>query len=550
MKYLLLLLAVATTLLAFSPGSFRLQSTSGIWEDDYDLIFDPGRLTLIDGQRVYSNLSNYVTSDEGVFGPNSSNFILVGASGHLKSKLAPAALFDGHNFRTPEFTGLLSADSGDSTFGSGRATDVSWLDLDSNGVYDFKRVRETERNAWRSGSGNDLFVGAGWLSGSRRFGVALAWSESGTKQVLPGLDFTDHDYDSTLITGGLTYLLNDTSRYYSLACANSGSLVLSCWSDQKNGAMLGVSLSPGLLADDASFEQTLSSYADHAPADPAVTDFARRSVDNSSRLSYQGFQVPLNFTLVRPKGKSGQSWLYAQGFYRAEFLASDAGSHDITSFEQTLNPGDSAGFDSIVRAFSGLQSSFGGSIRMKELYEVGERLNVGWSVQLGARWYSDTLADDMNERGSVRFDDGDSVQSSADYVQSITGSERWMNRLVGREAMLIVPVGLEFKIVPRVAFRLGARHTVTWDDHVTTRQLLSWAPRKIRTDFGDGTFSEQIDTLGRRVASSEDRVGFTQATVFSYGAGLRPIDNLQIDLMGFANLVNLTGWRLAATLRF
>jgi hypothetical protein len=550
LKKLALLLTIFSMSFALSPESFRLQSTSGIWEDDYDLIFDPGRLPLIDGQRVYTNLSNYVTSNEAMFGLNSSNFILLGASGHLGSRSAPAAVFDAHNFRTDQFTGLFSADNGDSIFGSGRANDVTWLDLDSNGVYDYKRVRETERNAWRSGSGDNLFVAGAWKTGSGRFGVAVAWNDSSTRQVLPELDFIDHDYDSTLITGGFTYLLDDTSHFYSQAGAGSGSVVLSSWSNLKGGAMLGFTLSPAFLSDNAAFSRTLTSNANFAVDESAVSDFARQSVDSSSRLPYQGFQVPLNVTFVKPVSDKRQRWLYAQGFYRSENLTSDAGSHDITSFEQTLNPGDSAGFDSVVHNLRGQRSSFGGSVRLKELYEIGERLNLGWSVQLGARCYADSVADDMNEKGSARFDDGDSTQSHADYTQTITGAEHWMTRLNGREATLVVPVGLEFKVVPSLALRLGAQHTVSWDEHVSTEQLLSWAPRKVRTDFGDGTFIEQVDSLSRRAASSETRNSFTQTTVFSYGAGFRPLDNLQIDLMGFANLVNLTAWRLSATLRF
>lgn len=550
MKYLVLFALTASLSFALSPESFRLQSTSGIWEDDYDLIFDPGRLPLIDGQRVYTNLSNYVTSNEAVFGLNSSNFILLGASGHLNGKSAPAAVFDAHNFSVGQFTGLFSADRGDSIFGSGRVKDVEWLDLDSNGIYDYKSVRETERNAWLSGWGKDLYLGGAWKSGSRRFGVALAYDDSCVKQVLPGWDFVDHDYDSTLITGGVTFRQDDTSRYFRATGARSGRAVLSSWSDLKGGAMLGITLAPAFLADFATSTRTLTSYADYAVSDTAVSDFARQGIDYSSQTPYQGFQVPLNVTLVKPAGEKTQSWFYAQGFYRSENLAEDAGGHDVTSYETTLNPGYTAGLDSVMHTLRGRRSSFGGSLRVKELYTMGERFNLGWSVQLGARCYADSTADEMRERGSARFDDGDSVQTHADYNQTVTGSEHWVSRLAGSEATLVVPVGLEFKVVPSLALRLGAQHTVSWDDHISTEQLLSWSPRKVRTDFGDGTFSERVDTLSRRAASSETRNSFNQATVFSYGAGFRPLDNLQIDLMGFANLVNLTAWRLSATLRF
>gem|GEM_PF-2194202 len=549
MKYAILLLAVATALPAFSPGSFRLQSTSGIWEDDYDLIFDPGRLPLIEGVRVYTGLSNYVTSNEALFGLNSSNFLVLGASGHLRDKYAPAALVDGHSYRRAQFTGLYGAGTGESLFGSGRAVDLVWGDQDSNGVYDYKQVRAAERNAWTAGTGNDVYVAAGYQSGKNRLGLGLSWEDSALRRTLPGLDFVFNDYDSSLVAGGLTYRRDDTSRYQDLFRQSAAALLLSGWFELKNGAQLGIGLGPQFLMENTGFDYTLAGRTDRSPNNPEVADFARETDAQSQKLSYQGLQIPLNITLTST-GEKTENWFYLRGFFRTETPASDAGTTGYSSFEQTLNPGDSSGRDSTVSAYRGNRTSFGGSVRFKELYNIGERLNLGWSLQLGADCLADSLLEDMSEQGSARYDDGDSVSTHADYTQTITGAERWLSREARRQAWLALPVGLEFKVVPGVALRLGAQHYIAWSDRIRTGQLISWSPRKTRTVFGDGSFVETIDTLSRRTASSEQRTGFDQQTQFSYGAGFRPLDNLQIDLMGFANLVNLTGWRLSATLRF
>lgn len=548
MKYLLLLLTAATTLLAFSPGSFRLQSTAGVWEDDYDLIFDPGRLPLIDGARVYTGLSNYVTSNEAVFGLNSSNFILAGASGHLRDKFAPAVLADGHSYRLPQYT-YLQDQAGDSLFGSGRVIDVFWQDQDSNGVYDYKQVRAVERNAWTAGSGSDLLISAGYLSGPSRFGISLSWEDSTRRQVMPGGNYIINDYDSSLVAGRIVYRLDDTGHYVTRYRQSAGALVLSGWFGLKDGSQLGLSLGPRLLLDDSGLDNTMGRRVDYNPGGSPVVGFLRQIGNSSQSLAYQGVQVPLNATLTR-SGEKSESWLYVGGFYQAEKPSGAAGSHAYYSSQRTQYPGDYFIFDTTTHNYRGLRSSFGGSVRFKELYRMGERLNLGWSAQLGARGYADSLLDDMQEHGGGRYDDGDSVQTHADYTQVTSGAERWLDREAGYEGWLTLPVGLEFKLVPSVAFRLGAQHTVTLSDRTKTGQLISWSPHKTRTVYGDGSFFEEVDSLGRRTASSEHTFGFDQQTLFSYGAGFRPLDNLQIDLMGFANLVNLTGWRLSATLRF
>jgi len=347
----------------------------------------------------------------------------------------------------------------------------------------------------------------------------------------------------------LTYRRDDTSRYNDFFRQSTGALLLSGWFELKNGAQLGIGLGPQLLMENTGFNYTLDSRTDRSPGNPVVTDHTWLAAMQSNKLAYQGLQVPLNITLTS-FGEKTESWLYVRGFYRTEMPTSDAGAVGFSSFEQTLNPGDSSGFDSTRHTYHGNRSSFGGSVRFKELYRIGERLNFGWSLQLGADYHADSLLDEMAEQGRARHDDGDSVPTHADYIQTIAGSELWLSREARRAAWLVLPVGLEFKLVPSVALRLGAQHQVTWSDRILTEQLISWSPRKTRTVFGDGSFRESIDTLARRSASSDHRTGFDQQTGFSYGAGFRPLDNLQIDLMGFANLVNLTGWRLSATLRF
>jgi hypothetical protein len=545
------MLVVGTTVaLAFVPQSFRMQSTASIWEDDYDLIFDPGRTTEIAGHRVYTSLSNYVTGNEQQFGLGSSNFFLVGGSTRFGARAFPAGILDHHSFNTPLFTGLYDPYSGDSLFGSGKLTDVEWQDPDSNGTYDFKRVAHTEQNAWRSGCGTDFYLACGILAGKNRFGVGLAFNDTCRTGVLPGLDYVRHDYDSSLVAGRIVFLSDDTSRYASRTQFDSKRLVLSGRFELAGGSVLGVNVQPALVGADDGHGRTAWSYADRNPGGSGAKDYSLLTLKDSVRFPTQGMDIPVNLQWVTTQTGSYETRLNLSGFFGWQNLAPTAGGDSVAYYEQTLNPGLASTLDSVSHRFRGATGNKGLSASLLDLHWLGERFDLGWGLRFGIGTWTDSLVDTFSMKQVTRYDNGDSIQNASDYVRTVTSAESWLRRSVSLRKALALPVGLEYRVIPSIALRLGAIHTLSWNDAITTSQLLSLAPRKTRTDFGDGTFSETWDTPQRNPTSSEARQSFSQSTTFTYGAGFRPIEQLQLDLMGFANLTNLSNWRLSATFRF
>ncbi|MDH5187231.1 MAG: hypothetical protein OEW70_09240, partial [candidate division WOR-3 bacterium] len=71
-----------------------------------------------------------------------------------------------------------------------------------------------------------------------------------------------------------------------------------------------------------------------------------------------------------------------------------------------------------------------------------------------------------------------------------------------------------------------------------------------RTEYGDSTFSERVGPQSELQATSETINTIEHNTYFTYGAGFNPIKNLQIDIMGFRNLTNLSNWKLSITFKF
>jgi len=101
-----------------------------------------------------------------------------------------------------------------------------------------------------------------------------------------------------------------------------------------------------------------------------------------------------------------------------------------------------------------------------------------------------------------------------------------------------------------VVFRLGANHRITTSDLTATDQVVSWSAPRTRTVFGDGRIIETTALPGPFVSRSNTVNVKSSQTIYTYGAGWNYSDRLQLDFMGFAELTDLSHWRLSATFKF
>ena len=550
MRYCLLLAALLSVSMAYVPESFRMQSTAGIWDDDYDVILDPARTLEVQGSRLYTNLANYVTGNENHFGLNTNNFFLIGGSSNLKGKYGPAGVFDRYSFRLPQFTGLFDPLTGDSLTGSTRLDSVQWQDLDTNGTYDFKRVSRTERNAWSSGEGNNLYLGCGLAVRKHVFGVAFAWDDSIRAEVYPGGDFIYHRYDSSLVAGRLTYLMDDTSQQCSHSCYDRKRIVLSARLALPASLTLGLNFQPSLINRGYDATWIENGRTDRNPGGPGIEDYDLLTLRDSLLYPWHGFVLPLTAELVQTRVGNAETRVCLGGFYRREAADTGYGETYARDYFTTLDPGQEHDNYLMTWKRRGTSAAGGLNVRLLRRHWLGERFDLGWGAAFALVSSSDSSVESGSQRSTVSYDDGDSLPTRNDYVQTYTASESWLNRDAGVQASLAIPVGLEFRPVSQIALRLGATPTFALDNGVTTSELLAITPPKTRIDYGDGTYSEFVGEIQRNPNSSSAYRRFTQTTTFSYGLGIRPIDNLQLDLMGFANLTNLANWRLSATFRF
>ena len=105
---------------------------------------------------------------------------------------------------------------------------------------------------------------------------------------------------------------------------------------------------------------------------------------------------------------------------------------------------------------------------------------------------------------------------------------------------IILPVGLEYKPNNWLSLRIGASHKIETIENEETETTTSYDVTVYPT--------KTVDSVETTVDPKEKEI--TRTTDFSFGAGFKVTENLQVDITRFANLTAMANWRISATLMF
>ena len=192
MKYALTLAIMMSLSFGMVTQSFRLQSTAGLFGDDYDLLFDPGRIPEIQGSRLWTDLANLVSSYETPFSNGSVPYILIGGVTKL-GQVYPALVYDRSNRKIAQPTGIDDV-YGNEIYGDAVVTSIDWNDNDNNGSYDERLVSTRTASAYDNTQENDIYVAAASKFSSLRLGLGFMHNEYKDIYTSPNHNFT---FDTT-----------------------------------------------------------------------------------------------------------------------------------------------------------------------------------------------------------------------------------------------------------------------------------------------------------------------------------------------------------------
>ena len=543
MRYLCIVLVATSLAFGYLPNSFRNLSTAGIFDDDYDLMLDPGRIPEIEGYRLYTNLSNLVTGLERPFINKSVDYFLVGGSGEFMKGRYGGVVFDNFSMKDALPTGLLTR-QGDTIYGDGEVANTEWLDTDGDGSYDYVVNNKEFRSAWDHSQGLNFYLGFAFGK-ENRLGFGIIHEDDRLQTFDPLVNYRIERRESTMVDERYTYLLGDTLDTKDQIGNSRNTFIFSGWFGEKSPFNLSIGF--GYLTQDSLTEAAGYYREDRNPGGDTL-DYVKIATSDTFNIPYSGFEIPLRVGIRKRRATSESE--YYLGFRYLSLSIGDGRRYSVITTDSTCRPGMVTTFDSVASTYTGSRSGYNLQFQTEHTFTISERFSFGLGLTISYSSITDELFDSTTSNGSYVYDDGDGVSTANDSTVTYSEMENWKKKITSMINSFSIPVGMEFKVINPITFRLGARHTTTYYDIVTTENLKGFSPKKTRVEYGDGSYYETIDDKQTQSGTKEEYTPTVHETDYYYGIGIVIGKNLQIDLMYFNNLVNLANWRLSATIKF
>ena len=546
MKYALTFVIMLSLSFGLVTESFRYQSTAGLFEDDYDLLFDPARIPEISGARLWTSLANFVTGEENLFSGGSQPYVLIGGVAGLGS-FYPGAVYDRSAQKTALNTGLTDP-YGNPIYGDGELTIINWNNPDTLGNFTNRTVETRMRSAYELVGSSDWYLALATKRDNFRLGFGFMHSDNKTTFTDPDNNFTYFYTSEDLVADTLEYQRIVNFAGDEIAKNSQNDFRLSAWLDRDNISfginfdfeMLSAKDEAIILGDSAEYENPMTTD----------TNYTLVAIFDSLMQPQSGNRIAVGLKSFYSYSENAQGRFYLDFYTQSLDYGDDAMDYFYKTRELSYS---TFTWDTIntITYYDGGSSSKGIRVGTKHLFNVSSRLKFGIGLFFNTESYSDSTAARDTTVNIRVFDNGDTIAGPEDYTRTITQSETWMTMVDGSTNSFIIPVGVEFNIAKPLVFRLGAQHTLSYNDFTTTTELIDYEPQRTLTVYGDGTQTEVIEDPGprpeRSVEVEKEKVPVTD---YYYGIGWMVNNNLQVDLMGFNELTDLSNWRLSATLKF
>jgi hypothetical protein len=551
-----LFLLIGAPNLAFAlTDSFRAASTGGLLEDDFDLLQDPARITEIKGKLIWTNLSNFVNKDEGVFDGASRDVLLVGGAASWGT-LHGALVYDRTTSRDALASDLNDRD-GNTLYGIAEREDAQFVDRDGENGYDELVSTRERREGYLDHSDGDIYAGVAKEMGEARFGVRASRYHWKSEYRYPeeGYNFLSQTIRTNLITGQTLYSdLSEGTQLSETEYTTTGVLV-SYWRPIRPRLQGGVRVGIDWIDEDVNSRQRATEATDYTPLLPnantynsvLTSDYASPSKGSNIHGGVTGFYEWNPETQYRVfLDLSSESFEWDPDALNS--LTATNISRQTLGSQVYSNNWDG----SMVASMSGDGSVLTGSFLGYGLRKLSDDATFAIGLGFASSSYERTVKTSATLHTVETYDDGDGVPTVADYTRSVNGSQALANKTTSLNRTLTIPVGLEFRLRKPVMLRLGAVHTETFEETTDTDVQTSYSVPVRRTEYGNGQVVETLDDSedGFQIpGTAETAKRSTSHTEYSYGLGIQATENLQIDVMGFSKVTDLSEWRLSAVIK-
>ena len=148
------------------------------------------------------------------------------------------------------------------------------------------------------------------------------------------------------------------------------------------------------------------------------------------------------------------------------------------------------------------------------------------------------------------YRDGDTQPDDRDDFDDITYSKVEYDSTMERVSFQVtIPCGVVYKPRRNIELRLGALEQITWNKSQNYTVVTGMTPQTREITRGDGSHTL---TKNLPVFENSNNVfeSITPITNFYYGVGFDLAESISLDIMNFANLVNLINWQISLVFKF
>ena len=565
----LMVLSVNSSICSENLVSYRGLALGNIIADDLDLIYDPIELQFVEGVRVYTNLSNATNGEEKLFGNFSDDQFLFGISAE-----GPFLNFIHHSFlikfQKSEIPNSISIDSDldgyNDSYGTGSLTNEynAFYDSNGDGIFDLRQIISQNKSditknddysfilnnsfeLWFFSMGVKLSVGDFQNSGNTS-SVPLGSANS----VLLGSNIGNPTFEKSLSSflldigeGENNFLLTENGDFQTINKSNFSRIDVSGMFEIGDFEMRG-DASFSSDKNESEINNMYSGRYDYFEIDSIdYEDFYSESdsylsltEEDGSTIGYGGsLKYIFNYQDERKNDgfwKIGFSMGLGTFDYDASILSNfnnEAKYNDGSFYDENIevstdnsNEITDKGTKSIT--LYALNSSLSIPINDDAHFGIGASLSHNETSRM-------TL---YNEEINNRL-----VNASTDTaIDNYTITENYAlvadrNHDIS-ETRYIFPTGLEYRIGQQNQFslRVGSIFELFSLSIKDTKEINESEPFTWIKEYSDGTLEQYMDD---NIFESTSEVSKTtiSSTVFTYGFGFNPTNNLQIDLLGIFN---------------
>ncbi len=570
---MLFILKPATTQEA--PKSFRNEATGSALLDDLDLVYDPIELSFVDSVRLFTNLSNLVSTEEAFMDQKSDNTLLFGISlpNPFYKKMHTSILVTYNHHTLPRDVRLdRDMDGYFDVTGEGHLEDnfVAYKDVDNDGIFDRKnRLDQEISNNITNRRHLVLLTGSLPLTNlviGGRVGIGETVTETGLSPAALGKRFeygfgVDADAPSFSRQMRLMDLAADSTldhfdekgEFNTLETANFIGFAASAmtqlgmpWGQTEARIDVGFKSSTDEMRSDNLYSFAKNNF-------PVETAFYKNSDQYIQTNETKTNHISVGASLKRIFA-TGTERRY-DGFWRITARYSHGfgdweESEKRPRFEKSLAPRElltipisyDSNFTELIERENSAFIDDGTFTQKAVLLAANAQMPLNNKVTLGIgvacqrhSYHCDSNLENFSETQTL-YEVLDDTATVEDFKENAGYSLSYDHNKKTRRNILEVPVGLEYAFTNNNKWRIrfGAlfsmRQVILYD----TKNVKHTHPYTIRSETGDGRVTVDIDLSNSEYASAgERRENISTRTLYTYGLGFYPTSNLQVDLLGF-----------------